>query len=1031
MKKLKWLYLMILVFILATPVSVFCTTTSNSNFLFDTGTKTIYGYNGTYPKKLVVPSYINGVKVDAIREGAFDGADIDIIEIPENVYDLEIPSEGYSVFIDKNYLYDYNVVERDVEVVFYTGDKVGDFYIDRSRGAVIGYDGSASRDVVIPEKLDGMTVKEIGEYAFWGEGITSLTLPNSVEVIRLGAFCDNKLVDVVLPEKCSVIEAEAFWGNDIIRLTINSPSPRLGWKSFYENKINVAELPRNTKLSNGSWANSENLVSNQVFDSNVRFVFYDGVKYGSFYFDKATQTITRYSAHGGANVVIPQTIDGVAVKTIGGYAFRGTRINSVTIPEGVTKLEEYCLGYIDLASVTLPQSLETIEDSAFAGNKLTSVVLPNNLKHIELEAFRGNQLTSITIPGTVKKIGASAFRDNKLTNVVFNNGTEEIDLYAFQNNEIKELEFSDSIKIINSYAFYENPLEYVLLPKNLETIGDYSLYSNIRDDDNYKGVKIEGFNNIKNIYDSDIDTFRDFGSSYNLYNLAVCDYLGKVKTYDSDKYGDYFFDKSTNTIEGYSFKGTKDVVIPSEIDGVVVKKIGENAFSSRELTSVVIPNTVEEIDIYAFSINNIESINIPSSVKKIKDVAFLNNGLKEVNFENGLEEIGGWVFENNELTKVVLPRTIKTVSIGAFYDNKIESVFIPNGIEVIGENAFAENRLKAVEVPKTIKNIEKMNYENENKLYVEPTIENFNTYNVFGENGEIVFYDGFKVGDFYVEEQSGTIIGYSDFGSKDVVIPSELEGIPVVKIADGAFKGKDLTSVTLAESVEEIGLEAFMGNKLTNVVIPNSVKVIGNSVFSNNLLKTVTLSENLTEISDNAFFENNIESVIIPKGVSYIGRSAFESNKLSVIEIPSTVKEIGIRAFYGNNIRSVEVPSSIESIVGYKGTTSDKEYFEASKENLLQMNVFDSDVEIKINNTFMFMIIGAVVASVLVGLIVFIVLKKKGSTKNLELEEQNQYKIEEQRNEKVEEKNEYTAEIIETNEEKIDAVETEEVKEKR
>ncbi len=61
------------------------------------------------------------------------------------------------------------------------------------------------------------------------------------------------------------------------------------------------------------------------------------------------------------------------------------------------------------------------------------------------------------------------------------------------------------------------------------------------------------------------------------------------------------FDKSNGTIS-YIEVEPVDVVIPSEIEGVTVKKIGSNLFAySESLESVTIPATVEEIGYNAFS----------------------------------------------------------------------------------------------------------------------------------------------------------------------------------------------------------------------------------------------------------------------------------------------------------------------------------------------------------------------------------------------------------------------------------------------
>ena len=76
------------------------------------------------------------------------------------------------------------------------------------------------------------------------------------------------------------------------------------------------------------------------------------------------------------------------------------------------------------------------------------------------------------------------------------------------------------------------------------------------------------------------------------------------------------------TITGYT--GTDiDIEIPSNIDGLPVTKIGEEAFKNALVRSVTIPSSVREIDWFAFSgCTCLESITIPSSVLTINYGAF-------------------------------------------------------------------------------------------------------------------------------------------------------------------------------------------------------------------------------------------------------------------------------------------------------------------------------------------------------------------------------------------------------------------------
>ena len=93
----------------------------------------------------------------------------------------------------------------------------------------------------------------------------------------------------------------------------------------------------------------------------------------------------------------------------------------------------------------------------------------------------------------------------------------------------------------------------------------------------------------------------------------------------------------------------------------------------------------------------------------------------------------------------------------------------------------------------------------------------------------------------------------------DIVIPATASDsgttYSVTIILSGAFQGNALTSLTIGNSVTNIGEYAFYGNALTSVIIPDSVTTIGDDAFYNNALTSAVfegdfLGFNLNEQSD-------------------------------------------------------------------------------------------------------------------------------------------------------------------------------------
>ncbi|WP_285399710.1 leucine-rich repeat protein, partial [Lysinibacillus sp. fls2-241-R2A-57] len=149
-----------------------------------------------------------------------------------------------------------------------------------------------------------------------------------------------------------------------------------------------------------------------------------------------------------------------------------------------------------------------------------------------------------------------------------------------------------------------------------------------------------------------------------------------------------------------------------------------------------------------------------------------------------------------------------------------------------------------------------------------------------------------------------------------VIIPSEIEGKPVIEIGSSAFSGKKLTSVEIPASVITIGELAFSTNNLTNVDIPSNVRTIGQSAFYNNQLTSVKIPEGVKTIEAAAFYNNRLTNVEIPSSVTTIQDFSFYGNRLTSLEIPRGVTSIGTSAFNANPISSLVIPDSVTTIKG-------------------------------------------------------------------------------------------------------------------
>ena len=155
-----------------------------------------------------------------------------------------------------------------------------------------------------------------------------------------------------------------------------------------------------------------------------------------------------------------------------------------------------------------------------------------------------------------------------------------------------------------------------------------------------------------------------------------------------------------------------------------------------------------------------------------------------------------------------------------------------------------------------------------------------------------------------------------------------------IKVIGGsAFSGcNELSSISMGNSVTEIGSESFYGTAIQTLTIPASVEYIGSGAFDNcKYLETINYNARNSSINSdiygcgpftNAGKNSGGVTVNFGTGVTNIPNSIFcvtDANygiqpRIKAISISSSVKKIESFAFMNTDITAISIPSSVTSI---------------------------------------------------------------------------------------------------------------------
>lgn len=359
-----------------------------------------------------------------------------------------------------------------------------------------------------------------------------------------------------------------------------------------------------TKLSEADIAIVHNL---EARDAELIDYIIKNMKYSS---GIATQYITEEKADGtlkikgtfnlgseNNEIIIPSEIGGKTVSEIAPYAFANLNvsniINTIVIPSTIEKIGTYCFAncnFIQTVNFEQNSNLEVIDVGVFSNCiNLSAINLPSSINKISTEAFTNcNSLSSIVLPTNLSiletDVFVNCFNLDTISISSLNNTFKVIDNVIYSKDETKLIYYPIG-KDSNSYSISSltqevltgaivnnNYISYLNL-SNVKILREYSIV-NCSSLDDIVGTKIES------VYEGALD------QTLWLYNQSSNASLGTCLV---------------------RYNGSSSIVSKEELYNI--KTIGSDAFYNSEISEIVIPENVEQINPYAF--------NFSSNLKKV------------------------------------------------------------------------------------------------------------------------------------------------------------------------------------------------------------------------------------------------------------------------------------------------------------------------------------------------------------------------------------------------------------------------------
>lgn len=706
----------------------------------------------------------------------------------------------------------------------------------------------------------------IEEYAFENCSKLNNINFNTIVEIKNGAFMGCKSLDTINLDACKKIGSKAFRGCESITQLTLSVCEEIEESAFID--CSIAEVYVNTtqnifcKLKNKNvFCKCDNYDSSKC---SIDTIFY--IKADDFYLYQEDPIWKHYIN----NIIIIPDDNQIVYKTNNNQEIDISSYNDSENPIISNTYTEYGYGLINfekkieylnqnifknsasLTYVKLPKECIRIEDSAFENCKNLNNILLSNVENIGAYAFKNcESFTSFNVPNSIKELGEGAFIGCKRLEkfqgkgviydgkAVISNGTlicvlSNKDIYSNTEGRIHNLSKINDISRLGESCFYgcENMIR-VDIPSNVESIGKnafegcVSLYEVHLNNSNPPSLDTNVFKDVREDLKIFVpeeglqEYYNSWSNDINIFpkpNDSNIIYYGEISNGITDSEQEYI-EKDCQNGQYYKISNVNNVVL--------TKYFTEQS----SITKVILSDAINEIEQYAFkNCKKLEYIYLPDSISNIGNECF-----------SGCES----------LTRIHIPINWdkKTITVNPPITPKVyaggDDIINLNPIPTINKTLFGHDIFYGCSKLKEFGTYYKDHVSSDNRCYI--------------DDNTLMF---FAQGDMSDEEKS-------------YKIPNN-----ITSINRSAFRGSQITNITLNESTKIIGDYAFEGcSQLKSIYDWDNVETISSCAFMNcSSLGEISLPSHLISINQNAFEScgEMYTNTDISNSVVSIGSGAFK-----------------------------------------------------------------------------------------------------------------------------------------------------------